>query len=149
MEASYLQFVTAWVSILGVTLTAFGVLYFEMNRRFKRAEERSDEKFKAAEKRSDEKFKAAEERSDERFASLTALIHANFKTVDANFKTVDEKLKTVDANFKTVDETLADHGRQLTSLREGVARIEGHLGYGFAGGRERGPEEGEPPEQAA
>ena len=142
MEAGYLQFVTAWVSILGVTLTAFGVLYFEMNRRFTRAEKRSDEKFKAAEKRSDEKFKAAEKRSDERFASLTALLHEKFKTVDEKFKTVDENLKTVDGK-------LADHGRQLTSLREGVARIEGHLGYGFAGGRERGPEEGEPPEQAA
>ena len=149
MEAGYLQFVTAWVSILGVTLTAFGVLYFEMNRRFTRAEKRSDEKFKAAEKRSDEKFKAAEKRSDERFASLTALLHEKFKTVDEKFKTVDEKFKTVDENLKTVDGKLADHGRQLTSLREGVARIEGHLGYGFAGGRERGPEAGEPPEQAA
>lgn len=90
MEISQLEFIIAWVSILGTTLgavlAAFGFLLREMRRGFDRQEARMDRQ--------------------------------------------DEKLD------------------QITDLRIAVARIEGHLGIGFAAtGDQRTGDE--PPGRAA
>lgn len=51
--------------------------------------------------------------------------------------------------FEGVNGTLKEHGEQFASLREGVARIEGYLGYGFAGPFGERRADDEPPERAA
>ena len=64
METGNLEFILAWVSILGAVLAAFGFLYREMRRGFTRVDERFA--------RVDEQF----DRQDEKFEGLRAVVVA-------------------------------------------------------------------------
>ena len=109
MQTGNLEFILAWASILGAVLAAFAFLYREMREGLKRQDERFDERFDRQDKRfdrQDERF----DRQDERFDSLHREMREGFKRQDEKFEQL---------------------GEQLTAVRVGVARIEGHLGFGF------------------
>ena len=60
-------------------------------------------------------------RQDERFDE-------RFKRQDERF---DKRFDRFDKRFDLQDEKFRQLGEQLTAVRVGVARIEGHLGFGF------------------
>ena len=106
MQTGNLEFILAWASILGAVLTAFAFLHREMREGLKRQDERFDKRFDRQDKRFD--------LQDEKF--------------DKRFDLQDEKF---DKRFDLQDEKFRQVGEQLTAVRVGVARIEGHLGFGF------------------
>ena len=139
MQTGNLEFILAWASILGAVLAAFGFLHREMSEGSKRQDERFD--------RQDERFDKRLDLQDEKFDKRLDLQDEKF---DKRFDLQDEKF---DKRLDLQDEKFRQLGEQLTAVRVGVARIEGHLGFGFdvpadvpAGERRAGDA---PPERAA
>ena len=80
------------------------------------------------------------------FGVLFHEMRRRFADVEKRF---DKRFDDVDKSFAGVEGKIEDHGRQLTAVRESVARIEGRLGYGFAPAPVERAAGGDPPERAA
>ena len=118
----------AWISAGKVSAAAAAValmlgVFFQGQ-----AQQRSDMADVRAEIRSDMADVRAEIRSgfagvNERFAQ----VDARFAQVDARFAQVDDRFVQVDQRFAQVNGRLDGISRDLGTLRERVARIEGHF----------------------
>ena len=96
------------------------VLYWAIDQRFKRTEEKNDARFKEV----DGRFKALDEKMDTRFQATDEKMEAGFKAVDVRFNAQDQRLDRIEDQLGAINDQGTQNSIKTAVLEERMRWLE-------------------------